>query len=282
MMPMSMRDMARLDSHAADESVAGTRGLRRIGGLVMLHHPLRTRGPDGLPQVPPVQGAGPDIRPAVLVIVLPLRRDILHVRGYDAVSVAPQPLFGIGAAPYQPGDVHLPSERAALGRLEDQLQGGLRAVLRCELPVVVVIAEGDPLVAHVLGDLAELAPQGAPERSVALPLFLRHARHEELVEAQGAARPYHNVRPFPQRRQANVAGGYLETARVELGAHVLSVVQLGTDRLDVTVAGLLDGVQHAVELAQRAQRVQLDREYVGIAHRGPFVVSGIRGGGSVL
>src|SRR5271165_2657317 len=183
MMPMSMRDMARLDSHAADESVAGTRGLRRIGGLVMLHHhPLRTRSPDGLPQVPPVQGAGSDIRPAVLVIVLPLRRDILHVRGYDAVSVAPQPLFGIGAAPYQPGDVHLPSERAALSRLEDQLQGGLRAVLRC--------------------DLAELAPQGAPERSVALPLFLRHARHEELVEAQGAARPYHNVRPFPQHRQA--------------------------------------------------------------------------------
>jgi len=64
-----------------------------------------------------------------------------------------------------------------------------------------------------------------------------------------------------------VAGGYLEAPHVKLGAHVLSVVQLGTNRLDVAVAGLLDGVQDAVELAQRTQRVQLDGEDVGIAHR---------------
>src|SRR5208337_594660 len=81
MMPMSMRSMERLNSHAADESVAGTRGLRRISGLVMLdHHPPRARRPGGLPQVPPIQHAGADIRPAVLVLVLTLRRDILHVR----------------------------------------------------------------------------------------------------------------------------------------------------------------------------------------------------------
>ena len=66
-----------------------------------------------------------------------------------------------------------------------------------------------------------------------------------------------------------MAGGYLEAPHVKLGAHVLSVVQLGTNRLDVAVAGLLDGVQDAVELAQRTQRVQLDGEDVGIAHRGP-------------
>jgi hypothetical protein len=120
MMPMSMHAMRRLDSHAADESVAGMRGLSRIGGLVMLdHHPPRARRPGGLPQVPPVQYAGADIRPAVLVLVSPLRRDILHVRGDDAVSVALHPLFGIGTAPYQPGDVHLPSEWAARRLLED-------------------------------------------------------------------------------------------------------------------------------------------------------------------
>src|SRR3984893_2116017 len=157
MMPMSMRAMARLDSHAADESVAGTCGLRRIGGVVMPpRHPPRPRRPCGLPQVPPVQYAGADIRPSVLVLVSPLRRDILHVRGDDAVPIALHPLFGIGAAPYQPGDVHLPSERAARRRLEDQLQCGLRDILQCEFPVVVVIAEGDSLVAHALGDLAQL------------------------------------------------------------------------------------------------------------------------------
>jgi hypothetical protein len=56
------------------------------------------------------------------------------------------------------------------------------------------------LVAHALGDLAELAPQRAPERRVPPPLFWRHGRHEELVEAQGAAGPYHDVRALPQHR----------------------------------------------------------------------------------
>src|ERR1700730_10499560 len=138
MMPMLMRAIAWSDSHAADKSVAGTCGLRRIGGLIMLHHhPPRARRPGGGPQVPPVQNAGADIRPSILVLVSPMRRDILYMRGDDAVPVAPHPLFGIGAAPYQPCDVHLPRERAALRRLEDQLQRGLRAVLRCEFPVVV-------------------------------------------------------------------------------------------------------------------------------------------------
>src|SRR5271165_282777 len=172
MMPMSMRAIARSGSHAADEGVAGARGLSRIGWLVMLHHhPRRTGRAGGLPQVPPVQHAGADIRPAVLVLVLPLRRDILHVRGDDAVPIALHPFLGIGATPYQPSDIHLPCERAALRRLEDQLQRGLHAIFRCEFPVVVMITEGDPLTAHALGDFAELAPKRAPERRVALPLF---------------------------------------------------------------------------------------------------------------
>src|ERR1700676_1350388 len=163
MMPMSMGSMAGLDSHPADKSVAGTGGLRRIGGLVVLHHhPFRAGCPGGLPQVMPVQHADADIRPAVLVLVLPLRRDILHVRGNNAVSVALHPLFGIGAAPYHPGYVYLPSERAVRRRVEDKVQRGLRVLLRCEFPVVVVIAEGDPLALHALGNLAELVPQSAP------------------------------------------------------------------------------------------------------------------------
>jgi len=164
---------------------------------MLYYHPLRTRRPGRRPQVPPVQHASADIRPAILVLVLPLRRDILHVRRDNAVPVALHPLFRIGAAPYQPSDVHLPSERAALGRLEDQFQRGLRAVFRCEFPVMVVIPEGDPVVAHTHGDLAELAPQRAPEHSVALPMFWRHRRHEELVEAQDAASSHDNIRPIP-------------------------------------------------------------------------------------
>src|SRR5271165_6304357 len=158
-MPMSMPAIAQSGSQSADENVAGARGLSRIGWLVMLHHhPRRTGRAGGLPQVAPVQHAGADIRPAVLLLVLPLRRDILHVRGDDAVPIALHPFLGIGAAPYQPSDIHLPSERTALRRLEDQLQRSFRAIFRREFPVVVVIAEGDPPVAHALGDCAELAP----------------------------------------------------------------------------------------------------------------------------
>src|SRR5215510_3332131 len=99
MMPMSIGAILRSDSHAADEGVAGARGLRRIGGLVMLdHHPSRAGRACSPPQVAPVQHAGPDIRPAVLVLVLPRRRDILHVRGDDAVPVALHPLLWIDAA----------------------------------------------------------------------------------------------------------------------------------------------------------------------------------------
>jgi hypothetical protein len=81
-----------------------------------------------------------------------------------------------------------PSEWAARRLLEDQLQGGLRALLRCEFPVLVVIAEDDPLVAHALGDLAELVPQRAPERRAALP---------QLSPGCG--------RPVPRRRGAPAA-----------------------------------------------------------------------------
>jgi hypothetical protein len=80
MMPMSIPGIVWSDSHVADESVTGTRGLSRIRGLVMLdHHPPGAGRACGPPQVAPVQHAGPDIRPAVLFLVLPGWRDILYM-----------------------------------------------------------------------------------------------------------------------------------------------------------------------------------------------------------
>src|SRR6516165_2662705 len=227
MMPMSIRAIVWSDSHAADESVAGSRGLSRIGGLVMLdHHPPCAGRAGGLPQVAPVEYAGPDIGPAVLFLVLPRRRDILHVRGDDAVPVSLHPLLGINAAPDQPGNVNLPGKRTALRPFEDQLQRSLCAVFRCKLPVVVVIAQRYPLIAHALCDLAELVSQRVPERCFALPLFWRYGGHEKLVEAQYAAVPYHCLRPLTERHKANVTRGNFETARIKPGAYVLGVVQM--------------------------------------------------------
>src|SRR5215469_11996493 len=164
MMPMSIPAIVWSDSHATDESVAATRGLSRIRGLVMLdHHPPCAGRAGGLPQVTPVQHAGPDIRPAVLFFVLPRRRDILYVRRDDAVPVALHPLLGISAAPDQPSDVNLPAKRTTLRPFEDQVQRGLCAVFRRQLPMVVVIAQRYSLIAHAVGNLAELVSQRAPE-----------------------------------------------------------------------------------------------------------------------
>jgi hypothetical protein len=69
-------------------------------------------------------------------------------------------LLGIDAAADQPGDIYLAGKRTALRRFEDELQRGLCAIFRfesvvVEFPVVVVIAQMYPLIAHALCDLAE-------------------------------------------------------------------------------------------------------------------------------
>src|SRR5690349_319502 len=152
MMPISILAMAFLSSHTADESIAGARARGRIGGLVMLdHHPLCTGRAGGPPQVAPVQDPGTDVRPTVLVRVLPRWRDVFYVRGDDAVTVAFHPALGIGAAPNQPGEIHLPSQRAVPGGLKDQLQSGLGSFPRDEFPVVVVVPERDALSTQALG-----------------------------------------------------------------------------------------------------------------------------------
>jgi hypothetical protein len=63
-----------------------------------------------------------------------------------------------------------------------------------------------------------------------------------------------------------VAGGNFETARIKLGAYVLGVVQVEANGFDMAEHGLLSDVQYTVELTQRAERIQLDGEYVDIAH----------------
>ena len=73
-----------------------------------------------------------------------------------------------------------------------------------------------------------------------------------------------------------MAGRYLEAARVELGAHALGLVQVGTDRLDVAVAGLFDGVQHAVK-SPSERSVYSWMERMSVLPIGVLVVSGIRG-----
>ena len=157
----------------------------------MLHdHPPGARRPSGLPEIPLIQDTGADIRPAVLVLVLSLRRDIFHVRGENTVAVTVHPFLGIGSAPDQPGDVCLPGERAVRRRFENQLQRSFRSFFRCEFPMMVVISEDDSVLAHPVGDLAKLATQGAPVGGIAFPLFRRRSGHEELVEAQGVTGLY--------------------------------------------------------------------------------------------
>src|SRR5918997_3981312 len=118
---------------------AGAGGLRRIGGLVVLHHhPL---GPGLLadaPKVAPVEHPRAHVGPAVLVLVLPGGRNVLHVGGGDPAAVAVDPLLGIHIAAGEPSHVDLPCEGASLSGLEDQLEGCLAAVLGLQLPMVVV------------------------------------------------------------------------------------------------------------------------------------------------
>src|SRR5262245_19671273 len=92
MMPMIVGSMIGSDSHAREESQAGARRAGRVLRLVVLdHHPSGAGIPAGLPQIAPIEDARADVRPAVLVPVLPGRREVLDVRRRQPAAIAVQP-----------------------------------------------------------------------------------------------------------------------------------------------------------------------------------------------
>ena len=181
-------------------------GARRVLRLVVLdHHPPGARPPAGLPEVAPVEHAGADVGPAVLVLVLPGWRDVLDVRRGQPAAVALEPGLGVDAAAHQPGDVGLPGERAAACRLEEQLERGPVAVLVASAP-----SDGCDSRARCPWRRSRSAiwpsswPSGAPAVGRHLALLRRHRRHEQLValRASGRRRPWHRAaRAAPRGRR---------------------------------------------------------------------------------
>jgi hypothetical protein len=76
----------------------------------------------------------------------------------------------------------------------------------------------------------------------------------------------HRIRPLAQGREADMAGRRLQAARVQLGLGARGIIELGPDALDVPISCLRHRIQDAVEIAERAHRVKLDREHVRDAH----------------
>src|SRR5918995_1550761 len=99
MMPMTVGSMPGSHSHASEERKAGARRAGRILRLVVLdHHPPGAGVTAGLPEVAPVQHARSDVRPAVLVLVLPGRREVLDVGGGQPTAIAVQPRLRLDPA----------------------------------------------------------------------------------------------------------------------------------------------------------------------------------------
>src|SRR5918997_6256429 len=95
MMP-TLRGVMGLILDGAQEGEAGASGLRRVRRFVVLDHHRPGSGVAArAPKVAPVQNAGADIGPSVLVLVLSGRRDVLHMGGGHPVAVAVDPLLRV-------------------------------------------------------------------------------------------------------------------------------------------------------------------------------------------
>src|SRR5206468_7216271 len=137
-----------------------------------------------------------------------------------------------------PSDVRLPRERAAARGLEQDRERVLAApiwaaLLRLQLPVMVVVAELDAVAREALGHAAELAAERAPERGVGVAQLGRHRGHEQQGETDGLARLGDRVGPLAQRREADMAGRGLEAARIEPGARSFGIVEVRAQGLDM-------------------------------------------------
>src|SRR5262245_60530491 len=111
---------------------------------MLQYHPLRAERAAFRPERLPVEHAGADLGPAILFGVLAWGREVLHMGAHQRRAVTLQQGRRVRAAAGDPGNIGLPWE-APSGAFEQQVQRGLAAVHRRELPAVVVVAEADAL-----------------------------------------------------------------------------------------------------------------------------------------
>ena len=256
---------------------AGPGERHRVLGLVVLqHHPFRTMRQRLVPERRPVQGAGADVAPAVLVLVLAQGCNVLDVDGGEPVPVPVEPGQRVDAATHQPGEVGLEAQRRPSRPLEQQLERGAAVVEGQQLPVMVVVAEGKALRLQPLRHRAQLGADRAPALRLHLALLERHRRHEELLDADGACLVGHPVEAGAQVGHGHVPRGRGEPARVEHGPQPGRIGELAAHRLHLAEADLGNRVELAIELAILAHGVELDREVIGHVHAGRPIARGAR------
>src|SRR5215212_3802790 len=115
------------------------------------------------------------------------------------IPTALDPLLGVGPSPHEPRDVDLPGERAVSRSFEDEFERRLAPVLWFEFPMVVVVAEPNPLALKALGN----SPEFLAERT---PAFARH-----VALLGGTAGMKRAVRP-KVRQASSTASGFSRKA----------------------------------------------------------------------
>src|SRR5829696_7669082 len=121
------------------------------------------------------------------------------------IPTALDPLLGVGPSPHEPRDVDLPGERAVSRSFEDEFERRPAPVLWFEFPMVVVVAEPNPLALKALGHSPEFLAERTPAFGRHVALLGRHCWHEKICEAQRPARVEHRFGLFSQSRKADMA-----------------------------------------------------------------------------
>ena len=197
--------------HAEQERAAGAGRAAPGPSACRARPPSSWRRPSrqALPEVAPVEHAGRRHRPSrPRPGSRPAGAMSLTWADGQPVCVALEPGRRIDAAAHQPGDVGLPGERAALPPPRRSARAGLGAVRGLQLPMVVVVAEREPLPAAAARPSApSSAPSARQPSGRHVALLGRHRRHEELrrCRASGLRRPPQSGR-LAQVGQADVAG----------------------------------------------------------------------------
>ena len=96
-------------------------------------------------------------------------------------------------------------QRRAIGTLEQQLERRAAVGERDQLPVMVVVAEGEPVPGHPLGHPPELGADRPPGVRRALALLERHGRHEQLLDPDDLGLVGHPVEAGAQVGHAHMA-----------------------------------------------------------------------------
>src|SRR5205814_1689840 len=132
------------------------------------------------------------------------------------------------------------------------------------------------VIGKLLRKESQLATESLPVRTVAVALIARHRRYEQLGETDRLASLGHGIETLAQRRDAHMAGRRLQASCVELGAGGGGILEMGVDQLHMPETGFGDNVELAVEVAELAQAVDLDREGQGRARHGAVGVGRIK------